>query len=96
MDMWSDPNLVPYMAVTAHWIHAMEVLTPAGKRYKLQLRTNLIGFHQVPGKHTGEHLAHTFIYITERLNITKKVSIYLWMYLLALLISYTDWLDHYG
>ncbi|KAH9950785.1 hypothetical protein B0H21DRAFT_679919, partial [Amylocystis lapponica] len=20
MDLWSDPNLVPFMAVTAHWI----------------------------------------------------------------------------
>ncbi|KAJ7572573.1 hypothetical protein C8J56DRAFT_741363, partial [Mycena floridula] len=20
MDMWTDPNLVPFMAVTAHWI----------------------------------------------------------------------------
>lgn len=73
MDMWSDPNLTPFMAVTAHWIHATVISTPQGKEYKLKLRSDLIGFHHVPGRHTGEHLAQAFLYITDRLNITKKV-----------------------
>ena len=49
MDMWSDPNLSPFMAVTAHWIEAKEVSTPKGPQYEINLRSDLIGFHHVPG-----------------------------------------------
>lgn len=62
------------MAVTAHWIEAKETQTPDGPQYVLKLRAELIGFHQVPGRHTGEHLAHAFLYILDRLSITSKVS----------------------
>jgi hypothetical protein len=62
------------MAVTAHWIEAVEEKTSSGSKKTLQLRSDLIGFHKLPGRHTGEHLAHCFLYITDRLNITGKVS----------------------
>ena len=62
------------MAVTAHWIEAVEEKTSSGSKKKLQLRSDLIGFHKLPGHDTGEHLAHCFLYITDRLNITGKVS----------------------
>lgn len=73
MDMWTDSNLTPYMAVMAHWIEAQEVMTAKGPIYKLSLHADLIGFRRVPGQHTGEHLAGAFIHITDRLNITDKV-----------------------
>lgn len=73
MDLWSDPNLAPFMAVTAHWIEMVQVHTMEGVRYKLTLRTDLIGFHHVPGRHTGEHLAQAFIVVLDQLNITAKV-----------------------
>jgi len=73
MDMWSDPNLSPFMAVTAHWIEAKSVSTPNGQQYQLNLRSDLIGFHRVPGRHTGEHLAHAFIYVLDRIQIADKV-----------------------
>ena len=73
-DTWTDPNQTSFMAVTAHWIEAVEEKTGTGSKKKLQLRSDLIGFHKLPGRHTGEHLAHCFIYITDRLNITGKVS----------------------
>jgi hypothetical protein len=60
------------MAVTAHWIECVEENTGSGSKETLQLRTNLIGFHKLPGHHTGEHFAHCFLYITDHLNITKK------------------------
>ena len=73
-DLWSDPNLSPFMAVTAHWIKATIVKqTPEGLQYSLHLRAELIGFHRVPGQHTGEHLAQAFLYILDRLLITSKV-----------------------
>jgi hypothetical protein len=62
------------MAVTAHWIESIEENTGTGLQKNLQLRSDLAGFHKLPGRHTGEHLAHCFLYVTDRLNITGKVS----------------------
>ena len=59
------------MAVTAHWIEAVK---GKGDKKTLQLRSDLVGFHKLPGRHTGEHLAHCFLFITDRLKITGKVS----------------------
>lgn len=73
-DLWSDPNLSPFMAVTAHWIEVSVVKqTPDGPQYSLKLRAELIGFHRVPGRHDGEHLAQAFLYILDRISITSKV-----------------------
>lgn len=73
MDMWTDPNLSPFMAVTAHWIEAKIISTPQGTQYELKLRADLIGFHSVPGHHTGEHMAHAFLYVLDRIGIAEKV-----------------------
>ena len=62
------------MAVTAHWIQAIEQTTPTGVVKKLHLRADLIGFHKIPGRHSGDHLAHCFLFITDRVQITSKVS----------------------
>ena len=56
------------MAVTAHWIEA------TGPQKNLRLQADLVGFHHIPGRHTGEHLAHCFLFVTNRLKFTKKVS----------------------
>lgn len=79
MDLWTDPNLSPFMAVTAHWIEASTVQTVDGPQHVLKLRADLIGFHRVPGHHDGEHLAHAFLYIIDCLEIAEKVClIFLW------------------
>ena len=62
------------MAVTAHWIESSDEKTPTGSFKKLRLRADLIGFHKLPGRHSGEHLAHCFLFITDRIKITSKVS----------------------
>jgi hypothetical protein len=72
-DLWTDPNVTPYMGVTAHWIEAQPQVMPQGSKMILSLRADLIGFHMVPGHHTGECLATYFMYIVDRLGITKKV-----------------------
>ena len=64
------------MAVTAQWIESVEVKTHTGTEKKLQLRSDLVGFHKLHGRHTGEHLAHCFLFITDQLKITAKVSEY--------------------
>jgi hypothetical protein len=68
------------MAVTAHWIEAVVEKAPSGSQKKLQLRSDLVGFHKLPGRHTGEHLAHCFLFITDRLKITEKVSRIIYMF----------------
>lgn len=73
-DAWSDPNLVSFMAVTAHWIEGVEVKTMTGMQKKLELRSDLVGFLKIPGKHTGKHLAECFMFVIDRLKIAHKVS----------------------
>ena len=76
MDLWTDPNLSPFMAVTAHWIEASTQQTLHGPQHTLKLRADLIGFQRVPGRHDGEHLAHAFLHVTDRISITWKVCNY--------------------
>jgi hypothetical protein len=63
------------MAVTAHWIESAMQDTPHGPQHILKLRADLIGFHRVPGRHDGEHLAHAFLYLLDRVSITQKVCL---------------------
>ncbi len=62
------------MAVTAHWIEGVEVKTMTGLQKNMQLRSDLVGFLHIPGRHTGKHLAECFLFILDRLDITEKVS----------------------
>jgi hypothetical protein len=78
--MWSDPNLSPFMAVTAHWIEANMTNTPQGSQQILKLQADLVGFCQVPGHHTGAHMATVFLHIMDRLDIQKKVCLIGFMY----------------
>jgi hypothetical protein len=71
-DVWTDPNLRPFMAATAHWIETRASLT-GGSQYLLELRSELIAFHILPGRHTGEHLARSFLAILDRVQIADKV-----------------------
>ena len=66
------------MAVTAHWVEGQKQGESWGN---LKLRASLIGFHSLPGRHTGEHLAECFMFICSRLDIGEKVRInYLSLY----------------
>ena len=86
MDMWSDPNLAPFMAVTAHWIQGVWEEAVGAKRLILKLRADLIGFQCVPGHHDGEHMAVAFLYITERIKITGRVC-----YIQILVAQFKSW-----
>jgi len=69
MDIWSDPNLQSYMAVTAHWL---EVVKENGCD-ELCLQSGLIGFMSMSMHHTGEHIATAFYHVIHRVGITSKV-----------------------
>ncbi len=73
MDLWTDPNLFPYMAVTAHWLQLVDEDSSNGPRQQLKLRADLIGFHRVPTRHTGDNLAIAFLSILDHIKISHKV-----------------------
>ncbi|RXW14039.1 hypothetical protein EST38_g11815 [Candolleomyces aberdarensis] len=73
-DLWSDPNLCPFMAVTAHWIESRTILTAEGPVTSLVLREDLIAFHNMPGRHTGEHLGTALLHVLDRLKIAAKIG----------------------
>jgi hypothetical protein len=68
------------MAVTAHWIESTTQDTPHGPQHILTLRADLIGFHRVPGRHDGEHLAHAFLHVLDRVSITWKVVRFIFLF----------------
>jgi hypothetical protein len=67
IDSWSDQNRQPYLAITAHWI-ARQKETGA-----LKLKTALIAFHRIRGKHDGISLANVVLELLDRAGVTSKV-----------------------
>jgi hypothetical protein len=72
-DLWSDPDIKYYIAVTAHWL---ELVHLQGGQKKITIRADLIGFIHVPGQHSGEKLAKIFHFIISRVGLIKKVINY--------------------
>ena len=58
------------MAVTAHWIKTKIQQTTHGPSNILKLRSDLIGFIRVPGRHDGEHLAQGFLFVVGRVGLS--------------------------
>ena len=88
MDIWSDPDLKAYMAVTAHWMESQTLQS----QQRISLRADLIGFINVLENHTGEHLAKVFLFIIDHLNIANKVGFLLKF--IKLNLYFIDWMGH--
>jgi hypothetical protein len=67
-DLWSDSNLRPFLALTAHWLGRAEPGSP------LILKTALFAFHNVTGKHDGKNLANISVRLMDRAGMTANVS----------------------
>lgn len=65
------------MAITAHWMAHQVKSTSQGPHHTISLQSELIAFHWVPDRHTGEHLATVFQNILDRYQIQKVFNIYL-------------------
>lgn len=72
--MWSDPNRVSYMAVTAHWI-------TKGLNGDWMPQTRLLAFKHVKGSHSGVNLAHEIFEILKSAGILHKVWTRPWRFL---------------
>ena len=57
-DIWSSGNRTPYMAVTAHWM--------AENDGHLELKSALINFQRVWGKHSAKKLANIMLRVLDR------------------------------
>jgi hypothetical protein len=69
MDIWSDQNRQPYLAITAHWIAKITGTN------SLQLKVALIVFHRLRGNHDGETLAEAVLDLLDRAGVTVKVRL---------------------
>jgi hypothetical protein len=87
------PSQISYIRYSSFGIVIKK--TPNGPQKILNMRADLVGFHHMPGNHTGKHLAHAFLFITDRLDITEKVSSLLFV-LIFLILACQDWVDYYG
>ena len=67
MDIWTDINMKPYMAVTAHWLQS--------NNSKLTFCFDLIGFIHIPGSHIGECFAKIFLYLLDHVNLGKSKKV---------------------
>lgn len=66
-DLWSDPSLDSYMAVSTHYYVRDE-------HRRLKRRNGLIAFRFIEGSHTGVNLAQNFLKILQELKILGKVG----------------------
>jgi len=66
-DIWSDQNLQPFLAMTAHWIAKINSMNA------LQFKKALIAFHWVQGRHNANSLAVTTLALLDRADVTIKV-----------------------
>jgi hypothetical protein len=73
INLWSDPNLAPFMAVTVHWMEATTVETGDRPQHLINLCSDLIGFYYITDHHNGECLATVFMEILDHIEITPKV-----------------------
>jgi hypothetical protein len=72
MNIWTDLDKKPYMAVTAYWLEQASLQMSGRLQQKINLCTDLIGFVHIPSSHTGERLAEVFLWILKRFKFTEN------------------------
>ena len=72
IDIWTDFDQKPYMAITAHWLEQASLQMSGRLQQKINLRTDLIGFMHIPGSHTGERLAEVFLWVLKRFKFIEN------------------------
>ena len=79
MDVWTDLDLMAYMAVTAHWLQKAPLQYSENLHSKLTLRSDLIGFVHISGSHTGERLVEIFLFILDRIKLSNSKKVFLFI-----------------
>lgn len=68
-DAWTSKAYDPYLAITVHYIDS-----PADQHDEWQLKSKILAFQELPGRHNGENLAATLAEALNRYDIQDKVS----------------------
>jgi hypothetical protein len=76
-DIWTNPFMTPYLGLTAHWIESKMERINNRSQIRLALRSELIGFKRLPGRHSGEHISQAILHIVNRLGFTEKVTMFI-------------------
>lgn len=69
-DCWSDPNLTSYMAITAHYMVHDE-------NGRLALRSSLLAFRIIDGKHDGKNLGRIMFEILKEADLLGQVRVFI-------------------
>jgi len=59
----------PYLAITVHYIDSL-----ADQPDEWHLKSKVLAFQELPGRHNGQNLATTLTEVLDRYNIQDKVS----------------------
>jgi len=62
LDVWTSPNTLAFLGVTAHWIDD-----------SWKLKDTLLDFCQIHGAHSGENICNTFLETLEFFQLSSKV-----------------------
>jgi hypothetical protein len=62
-DGWTSKVMTAYLGVTVHWITA-----------NWELRSELLGFSELPGSHSGENIGHELHNLLQKFGISDKVQ----------------------
>lgn len=68
-DVWDTASRRAFVGVTGHWIGR-----DAGTK-DLQMRSAILGFQRLEGRHEGKRIADVVLGILERVNLLGKVSL---------------------
>ena len=77
MDIWSDKKRQSYLCVTVHWVAygqgSLPALNDHGGHGLLVLKSSLLAFHPLHGKHTGKAIANVVYSLLKRAGVTRHV-----------------------
>ncbi|PPQ86446.1 hypothetical protein CVT24_010134 [Panaeolus cyanescens] len=68
LDIWSDPNLTPFLAMTAHFCKR------EGKSGPLKIVNRMLAFRIVEGPHDGENIGQIMYDVMKDAGINRKVG----------------------
>lgn len=71
MDIWSDKKRQSYICITVHWVAYNSQLGDG--HGPLVLKSSLLAFHPLHGKHSGKAIANVVYSLLKRANITGHV-----------------------
>jgi hypothetical protein len=71
MDIWSDKKRQSYLCITVHWV----AYSQSDNQGPLVLKSSLLAFHALHGRHTGGAITDIVYALLERAGVTGDVCV---------------------